>query len=225
MTPKRLKYPLIRLIGTTALASLAVLAACESKLPTAEDVNNMTARTATTAAGQMTILDTANVVYFVNGRMATKDEAEKIAAEQIATVNVTKRGAQGGEVRIVTRDASKALAEAGYTKDSMAPTRVTFLTRGDSVTVTAGSKDLHEGRKADPVFLTGSKRADESKQQPFNGLLIVDGVITDASAMNSIAPDRILTVDVIKGVAATQQYSDPRAVNGVIKITTKKAKS
>ena len=52
--------------------------------------------------------------------------------------------------------------------------------------------------------------------------MIVDGVITDPAIANSLAPDQIVSVDVIKGASAREQYSDPRAVNGVIKITTRK---
>lgn len=98
MTPKRLKYPLLRTLTGTAFASLALLAACEAKLPTDEQVSAMTAKTATEAAARVSMVDTANVRYFVNDRPATKAEAEKISAEQIATVNVSKGGANGSEV-------------------------------------------------------------------------------------------------------------------------------
>ena len=54
--------------------------------------------------------------------------------------------------------------------------------------------------------------------------MIVDGVITEPTIVNSISPDQIVSIDIVKGAAATAQYSDPRAANGVIRITTKKAK-
>lgn len=57
--------------------------------------------------------------------------------------------------------------------------------------------------------------------KPFNGLVMVDGVASDASALKSLDPSRIATVEVIKGLAATEQYSDPRAKDGVIVITLK----
>jgi len=56
----------------------------------------------------------------------------------------------------------------------------------------------------------------------FSGLMIVDGVI--APEPFSLSPDQIVSVNVIKGPAATAKYSDPRAASGVIEITTKKAK-
>jgi TonB-dependent SusC/RagA subfamily outer membrane receptor len=42
--------------------------------------------------------------------------------------------------------------------------------------------------------------------------------------MNTIAPDQIQSINVIKGPAASAKYNDPRAANGVIEITTKKPK-
>ncbi|MBC7843226.1 MAG: hypothetical protein H7099_12975 [Gemmatimonadaceae bacterium] len=232
MTPKRLKYPIARVLATGAFASLAMLAACEAKLPTSDEMDQMTASTATTAAGYILKLDTAKVTYFIDGQVATKAEAEKLAAEEIATVNVAQKGTQsGGEVRIMTRDAAKPVPGAGYNIDTTptriyykrtderaasglpAPTRVTFDTPGDRVVLTATSDTLTR-----PII----KRDSESKARTgFTGLMIVDGVITDPSVVNSIPTDRILSVNVIKGVAATSQYSDPRAVNGVIQIVTK----
>jgi hypothetical protein len=41
--------------------------------------------------------------------------------------------------------------------------------------------------------------------------------------MRSIGADRIHSVEVVKGAAAAKMYDDPRAANGVIKITTKAA--
>lgn len=232
MTPKRLKYPIARVLATGAFASLAMLAACEAKLPTSDEVDQMTASTATTAAGYVLKLDTAKVTYYIDERTATKAEAEKLAAEQITTVNVTQKGAQsGGEVRIMTRESAKPLPGAGYNIDTTptriyykrtderaasdltGPTRITFDTPGDRVVLTATSDTFTH-----PVV----KRDAESKARTgFTGLMIVDGVITDPSVVNSIPTDQIVTVNVIKGVAATAQYSDPRAVNGVIQIVTK----
>ena len=223
MTPKRLKYPLVRSLTAGAFASLALLAACEAKLPTSEEVDAMTAKSATAAAAQVTMLDTANVRYFIDDVPATKAQAEKLSAEQIATVNVSQKGTQsGGEVRIVT-----VLHAAGYAKDSANPTRimlrradptqVTFRTTGDTVTLSTANSTIARQQ-------VEAKRADESKPRtPFTGLLIVDGVARESNSMNSISPDRIESVNVMKGPAATAKYSDPRAVNGVIEIVTKKA--
>ena len=164
----------------------------------------MTASSAAAAAGRVAMIDTAKVFYYVNGVKVNKADADKLAAELIASVNVTQKGAQsGGEVRIVTR------AAAAH-DSSLLPTRVYY--RRSDATVPVDSLE------------SALKRAGELKPRTgFTGLMIVDGVITDPAAANRIAPDQIASVNVIKGAAATAQFSDPRAANGVIQITTKHA--
>ena len=209
MTPKRLRYPLIRILGTGAMASLAVLAACEAKLPTSDEMDRMTASSAAAAAGRVAMIDTARVFYYVDGVKVKKADADKLAAELIASINVTQKGMQsGGEVRIVTRAAVEDL-----TKGHVAPSATrSYYSRS----YPAMPVDSLEG---------ALKRAGELKPQTgFSGLMIVDGVITDPVAANRIAPDQIVTVNVIKGAAATAQYNDPRAANGVIQITTKQTR-
>ena len=195
MTPKRLRYPLIRVLSTGALASLAVLAACEAKLPTADEMDRMTASSATTAAGRVALVDTTNLTYYVNDVQVSKADADKVAAERIASVNVMKINGEGS-VRIVTR------------------------AEGD----TASGPQRRMVRDSVIIIGPGSTSGGEVRTRTgFTGLMIVDGVITDPAVANSISPDQIVSVDVIKGPSATAQYSDPRAANGVIKITTKKA--
>ena len=231
MTPKRLKYPLARVLVTGAFASLAVLAACEAKLPTSDEVDRMTASSATAAAGRVAMIDTAKVVYFVDGREVSKADADKLSAERIASVNVTQQGTQsGGVVRIVTRTpvpGDSAPKRMMYTRTD--PTRVTFVTPGDTVTLLADKLAAEARPRTGLRVVDGMGEplgdrdaASTPKRTGFAGLMIVDGVITDPVAANSIAPDQIVSVDVIKGAAATAQYSDPRAANGVIKITTRK---
>ena len=200
MTPKRLKYPLVRVLGTTAFASLALLAACEAKLPTSDDIDHMTASTATAAAGPVVMLDTANVAYYVNNVRVSKAEADKVAAERIATVNVSQKGLQsGGEVRLTLRDSSLG--------DALTPTRIRY-----------------KRMDANATGPTEKQAAESKPRTPFTGLVIIDGVVSDMNAMARIAPEQIASVDVIKGASATSQYSDPRAANGVIVVHTKGAK-
>jgi len=194
MTPKPLRYPLVRALTTGAFASLALLAACEAKLPTADEMDRMTAATATQAAGRVAIVNTSNMFYFVDDKPTTAKLAEAIAPDSIASVNVMKRSDGTGEVRLVTRKAGDAPS-------------------GERRKIELDSSIVING----PASATKPRTA-------FSGLMIVDGVITEPAFANSLAPDQIVTVDVIKGASATAQYSDPRAANGVIRITTRKAK-
>ena len=196
MTPKPLRYPLVRALTTGAFASLALLAACEAKLPTADEMDRMTATTATQAAGRVGLVDTANMRYFVDDKPTTAARAEAIAPDSIVNINVNKTSDGTGEVRIVMRKAGDA------------PSR---LMRGFAVDTT--------------IVINGATSTVLAKPRtPFSGLMIVDGVITDPKIATGVSPDQIVSVNIIKGPAATAKYSDPRATNGVIEITTKKAK-
>ena len=208
MTPKPLRYPLVRALTTGAFASLALLAACEANLPTSDEVNAMSASTATAAVGRIALMDTTNMRFFVDDKQTTAKIADGIAPDSIASINVV-RGANGGQIRILTRNASTAarLEAAGFVK-------------------TPAHSFNSEQRKLemDAVIVTNGAPSTTLTQPraTFSGLMIVDGVI--APATFSMSPDQIVSVNVIKGPAATAKYSDPRAASGVIEITTKKAK-
>ena len=134
-----------------------------------------------------------------SGSWVRVEEVTALDAAVIATVNVHKAGKTGpAEVRITTRAAATA------DSPQAAPGNL-LQVPGTKLATTS------EAAVATPVM---AKRA-------FTGLLIVDGKIADASQLDLIAPDRIESVDVLKGQAATSAYSDPRAVNGVIRVTTK----
>ena len=199
MTSKPLRYPLVRALSTGALASLALLAACEAKLPTADEMDRMTASTATQAAGRVAFVTASDMRFFVDDKPTTAIIANAIAPDSIASINVIKTsGGTGGsgEVRIVMRKAGDA------------PSSMRRKMELDSTIVINGA----------PSASIGTTRT------VFTGLMVVDGVITEPAAAASLSPDQIVSVNVIKGAAATAQYNDPRAANGVIIITTKNAK-
>ena len=72
----------------------------------------------------------------------------------------------------------------------------------------------------DTVTMRGELRLREGPEAP--PLFIVDGVIAgDSFSLNSLSPESIERIEVVKGAAARRLYSDARALNGVIRITTK----
>lgn len=52
-------------------------------------------------------------------------------------------------------------------------------------------------------------------------MVVVDGVVTDQSKLNSMSPNNIQSVNVLKGVLAKDKYGE-QGSNGVIEITSKK---
>lgn len=188
-----------RRIAGGLIAAVALLAACDTKLPTAAEFEGMDGATVVQKAVPLVKADGGQVRYLVDGTLVSVEEAKAIDAAAIGTVNIHRASkTEPAEVRITLR----ATAEADGARAA----------RGNGVLV-AGVKPVatSDGAVAAPMM---AKKA-------FTGLLIVDGKIADASQLELIPPDRIESVDVLKGQAATSAYTDPRAVNGVIRVTTK----
>lgn len=189
MKPKAQKFAPLRgsLVGFAALSLLVV--ACEAKLPTSAEIDQMDVAGAERATVQA-MATKAGTEYRIDGVTATADQAHALRPEQIATMEVSQRDSSGlghNVIRITTRDGAQPVALRRRT--------------GDSVVL--------------------RKRLGET----FTGLLLVDGVIVDPSVMNTLKPDQIASIDVLKGPAARALYPDSAAANGVIRITTKKPTS
>jgi TonB-dependent SusC/RagA subfamily outer membrane receptor len=181
MTSRPSQFLRSRRIGSGLLAAVALLAACESQLPTAAELQNMDVKGVETRVAQVTKLDTTKVLYLVDGKQVSRADANALSADKIATVNVL--GGKVQEIRIVTKGALPAGVLNG------APARV--------------------------VDVSGSAK------KPFTGILIVDGKTVESSSLNSISPESIESIEVMKGEAAKAMYGEAGA-NGVIKVTTKK---
>ena len=199
MTTRRPRFAAARGATLAALALGATLAACEAALPTAAEVDRMDAASATERAQRMKMLsaDDTLTTYSIDGVAASAEQANLLSPEQIASVEVRKADGHG-EVRITTR----AYAEANGLAMPEAGTRLRMRVQG-------------------PVGDTVEFPL-ESRERTFTGLILIDGVKADQAAMRALSPDRIESVEVIKGPAAMQQHPDPEAANGVIRITTKK---
>lgn len=96
MTSRPLQFIRTRRIGSTLLASVALLAACESQLPTAAELQNMDVKGVESRVAQVTKLDTTKVIYLVDGKQVSRAEANALPADKIMTVNV-----QGGKTPLI----------------------------------------------------------------------------------------------------------------------------
>ena len=192
-------------LGLLALAALA--GACESPLPTSAEVERMDVAAAEAHAGGLTIVQAngGEVKYYVDGKQVTAEEARALTSDRIVRLEMT-RAAGAGTVNISTT--------AGADIDPGARAR-------REATYVASRSDDRVG-----VLVTGADAGGARVIQPsqtFEGLLVIDGVVTDAGALRTLSPATIDRVEVIKGAAATAVYDDPRAAHGVIRITTKAA--
>jgi beta-lactamase regulating signal transducer with metallopeptidase domain len=199
MTSRRPRFAAARGATLAALALGATLAACEAALPTAAEVDRMDAASATDRAQRMKVLseDDSLTSFTIDGEAATAEQANLLAPEQIAAVEVVRKDGRG-EVRITTRARAEATGMPMPEDGTRFKVRITDPP--------SGSPEV----------------AFESKEREFTGLIFIDGVKADQAAMRALSPDRIESVEVIKGPAATQRYAEPEAANGVIRITTRK---
>jgi hypothetical protein len=205
MTSRNSRPSISRGIAAALFAGVAILAACEAKLPTATEVDAMTASSAATAGRKSLLLskDTLDAQYIVDGKAVSAAEANAIAPDRIATIEITKGEAAPngkGLIMITTRGQADTL-RASHDK---IPFRMT-MTRvaGD----TLGTPDNLPRRRL----------------QNFSGVILIDGVRVNEAAMQALKPSEIVSVEIVKGPTAAQLYAAPEAKDGVIRITTTKS--
>ncbi|MEO7458298.1 MAG: M56 family metallopeptidase [Gemmatimonadaceae bacterium] len=180
----------------TAIAGLAIVMACEARMPTSSELDRMDVaaieKTATKAMQvQGSRIDTLRL-YTINDRAASEAEVKALNANQIATVNISKANAgKLSEVRITTDH---------------------FRTTRD----TAGMKVMGTNLREVPVQ-QGLRMSDKK----FDGLVYIDGVLSSEAGLAALSRDRILSIDVTKGEAASRISSDPAAINGIISVKTR----
>ena len=196
------RFMLLRSGTLGALAAMAILVACEAKLPTSAEVEKMDVASAEKAVVQAKLLDEAgarNVVYKVNGVVVTAERAHSLSAKSISTVHVSKA------MPLNANDSGTVYTTVNVTTGANEETGVPMAIVG------------HEGK-------LGTERGTLTEKNAFTGLLYVDGVLKPSSSLAALSPGDIASVEVLKGAAATKISSDPAAANGVIQVTTKHPK-
>ncbi|HEV2130395.1 MAG TPA: M56 family metallopeptidase [Longimicrobiaceae bacterium] len=210
MTRRLPRFALVRTAALSVLGSATLLAACETRMPTAAEVETMDVAAVETQAQRLRLVtpEEGNVIYMVDGVQVSAEEARALAGDRIAKLEVLRASpADGRQIRITTRSGE----DAGEISE-LAEKIMRDLPPAD------GERQVHvlrvqrrEGEGATMILPGGE----------FEGLLLLDGVPAQASALRGVRPDQIERVEVLKGDAATRQFDDPRAANGVIRITTK----
>jgi TonB-dependent SusC/RagA subfamily outer membrane receptor len=200
MEPRRFTHPLLRGVTTALLSLAALLAACEAKVPTAADIQQMDGRSAERSAQLlgMVVPDSA-LVWSIDGVPSTEAAAKAIRAESIAAVQV---GKSEGRAHIYVT--TKAALKGGY------------ATVPDSVRVV----NRRVGLPDDTVTFVQKLQTAAMKQAA--PIVLIDGVRSDAAALRAIDRKRIDRVEVLKGPLAVGVYGAD-ATNGVIVVTTKAA--
>ena len=206
MTSRVSRYAKSRRVAGAGVALVALIAACESKLPTSADIEKADGATATKQVAEAGLVIADKVKYTVDGKPATAAEAKAISAEKLAGVQIEKAkvGQDSTEIRLLTRLATDSsngwkIKLDGANGISDSAMKVRFKRRAEAAV-----------------------RNDGKPETKFDGLVVVDGKISDAGILKTLSPQVIQSVEVLKGSAAAVKYTDPRAANGVIEITLKK---
>jgi beta-lactamase regulating signal transducer with metallopeptidase domain len=187
-----------------AAAGLALLAACEAKVPTGPQIDAMDAASAERAATGLQMFKTMHgdsLRYFIDGRAVDARTANSLTPNQIATVNISK-GERTGE-----------------------PSMLRITTNGEpprpDAAITGGMSRLHATMRSDLAHDSKTIMVRTPGDSAAAPLLLIDGVRADFAAMHALDPKSIVSVNVIKGAAAAAMSSDPAAKNGIIRITTR----
>lgn len=205
MTPTH--FTLYRLLARGTLVTLSVLAAaCDRALPTADELDRMTAATVTAAAGKSALIDTSNVIYYVNDVATAKDAANAIVPDSIVSVSVTRSANAAGEIRITTRKPGDSPL-GPYAR----------VAEEDAYIALDSGRNIIPIRILAPLHLHAGQKGPEA----LLALVVVNGVITEPLLAARIAENRIVGFKVIKADVARAKYADPRARNGAIEITTR----
>jgi beta-lactamase regulating signal transducer with metallopeptidase domain len=198
MTNRTSRFIVARTIGLASIAALAIITACEAKLPTSSEIAKMDVSAAEKAATAVLLPAAGGSTtynYVVDDKATTEAEAHAIPGSLIASVSMAKpRGAEAG---------AKGL--------------VTIQTKDYAATHPEASLRAREARGE-------VKRVSTDTYIPYGKdapLVVVDGVIAEQSVLTKLHTADIASVEVLKGAAATAAWSHPAAVNGVITITTK----
>jgi hypothetical protein len=230
MTMRLPRYARLRAGALAVLGIAALASACETPLPTSAELEKMDVAAVEARTTRLVASRPADAIYIVDGKQVTAAEAHALAGEGIVRMEVTRAAAPSdgkNTIHIYTRE---GVANGLTPSVRESRTTVTTTLRTDTVALRP-SRAPGAQHASDTRFMTtvrtapdGTRSGATVRMDAFDGLLIVDGVVTDPSALGRLDHQDIAGIEIVKGVAAKQAYDDPRAANGVIRVTTKRGR-
>jgi hypothetical protein len=183
-------------------------------MPTSAEIERMDVATATQRVATASRIDTARIVYEVDGKEASKADVMQLAPGQIGAIEVRRGLGDSGRVIIRKKMDGEIIEGRRIAVGGDSAPKVLVRTRqagGDSVAVFVGGV---------PFSRDGRFDMRDTTTRP---VVIVDGVEVPERTLRDLAADRIASVEVIKGQAAAVRYPNTKgASNGVIVVTLKK---
>jgi beta-lactamase regulating signal transducer with metallopeptidase domain len=203
MKPQVLRFARLRGALAALFASVSLMVACQETLPPPPETS---AKESASPAGSL-IERAETPGPFVVARDSASPVVEGVAKVPVAgrmrlLRKVPSPGAERREDPVSGSLPRKLEAEAAAMQEM----------RHDSA-----GRDVSATLAKEPGPATAVVRPDFP-------MILIDGVRAAERDMQALDPGDISRVEVIKGGAAMQRYADPAAANGVILITTKRAK-
>lgn len=208
MTTRSPRFAALRASALGTLAAATLVAACESRIPTSPEIEQMDVAAAETQARKLEVIsENGNVTYVVDGKQVSAEEARALGGDRIARMEMIRADSdKGASFHIVTLD-----GEPGD-RDHLRIAGDVTGKPGDGTQ----NRVMLRVREPNP---NGPHSAGTPRD--FNGLLFIDGVLAPSTKLHTLNPDNFASIEVIKGAAAAKAHSDPKAANGIIRITTK----
>src|SRR5206468_1638426 len=150
--------------------------------------------------------------FYVNDVKVSAEEAHAIPANEIATVNVVKGTGNVSSIRIRTVAATANGMKYRTGGSPSAADSAALRISGGPASIEVGKATLGSAALHQRISLSGGG---------FSGIVLINGVRSDAAALHKLDPRTIAGVEVIKGAAASAISTDPAAKNGIIKVTLK----
>ncbi|HEX8318571.1 M56 family metallopeptidase [Longimicrobium sp.] len=232
MTMRLPRYARLRASALGVVATAALATACEAPLPSSAELETMDVAGVEARTTQLVAPGSDDTIYMVDGKQVTAAEAHALSADRIMRMEVNRMRAPSDgtqTIHIYTREGvasglAPSVREPG-TEPAGGPNRIHVNEMRPTPTPGAGGGSPSTGATSVRTADGGSRSGGTVRADTFNGLLIVDGVVTPSSALRSLDHQNIASVEVLKADAATREYDDPRAAHGVIRVTTKRGAS
>jgi hypothetical protein len=226
MTPHPRSFTYVRrgALAVTALVAFAI--ACDAPVPTSASAPR-TVDAARTPLASAIVLPDDSVQYRIDGMLPDDSIAFRVVPDVRKRVEFLVASTAAQEFKVTaapgTRmarddvDAAQALREKDFVDEQMAAPRPDRM----KMRVTFDPAQAVREKALVAATATAHQAAQSKVNLSFNGLVVIDGAPASNAALEQLPPQRIASIDVLKGVDATSKYSDPRAANGVIQVTTK----
>lgn len=236
MTAATSRFPFVRGTALVALTAVALLAACEARVPTAAEVEKMDVATFEKRASGVKI-DAGPTEYYVDGVRVTPEMARNLSPESIEYVAMLKP-----TLRDDATEADRAAAPARVEIRMMAPGQRRKLLEGELRTATGARFDVRAksgaviredsghaigvamkkfGTRLDGnISVSASEEGVRTMHDGPTPIFVINEKVVEPARVHGLPASAVKSVEVLKGAAAIRKYGAAGA-NGAIVVTTK----